>query len=158
MDRALAANDLQTVRVEREFSAGRVAQGALIAAGTAACLNLIVYFVARTAGVTFTGRFNPSSPETVVALTDVLGASIVWVVPAAAGLLVLNYFMERPSKVFVRVATAFGLLSIAGPFTFPEASLGTRLALTAMHLILTAAIVGAIGVRAKSPTCRTSGP
>jgi hypothetical protein len=56
----------------------------------------------------------------------------------------LNRFMERPSKVCVRVAAAFGLLSVAGPFTFPEATLGTKLALTAMHLILTAAIVGAM--------------
>ena len=151
MDRALAANDLRTVGLEREFKVGRVARGALIAAGIAACLNLVVYFIARAAGVAFTGRFNPSAPQTVVALTDVLGASIVWVVPAAAGLLVLNYFMERPSKVFVRVAAAFGLLSIAGPFTFPEASLGTKLALTAMHLILTAAIIGAIGVRGRTP-------
>jgi hypothetical protein len=153
MDRALAANDLRTVRLEREFNVGRVAQGALIAAGTAASLNLVVYFIARAAGVTFTGRFNPSAPETVVALTDVLGASIVWVVPAAAGLLVLNHFMERPSKVFVRFAIGFGLLSIAGPFTFPEATIGTKLALTAMHLILTAAIVGAIGVWAHPVDC-----
>ena len=45
----------------------------------------------------------------------------------------------------------FGLLSVAGPFTFPEATLGTKLALTAMHLILTAAIVGAIVVRGRAP-------
>ena len=111
----------------------------------------MVYFVARAAGVTFTGRFNPAAPETVVALKDVLGASIVWVVPAGAGLLLLNRVMERPSKVFVRVAATFGLLSVAGPFTFPEATLGTKLALTAMHLILTAAIVGAIVVRGRAP-------
>jgi hypothetical protein len=36
-------------------------------------------------------------------------------------------------------------------FTFPEATLGTKLALTAMHLILTAAIVGAIVVRGRTP-------
>jgi hypothetical protein len=111
----------------------------------------LVYVVARAAGVTFTGRFNPAAPETVVALKDVLGASIVWVVPASAGLLLLNRFMERPSKVFVGVAATFGLLSVAGPFTFPEATLGTKLALTAMHLILTAAIVGAIVVRGRTP-------
>ena len=151
MNRALVADDLRTVRVVREFDSRRVARGALIAAGTAACLNLVVYFVARAAGVAFTGRFNPASPETVVALKDVLGASIVWVVPASAGLLLLNRFMERPSKVFVRVAATFGLLSIVGPFTFPEATLGTKLALTAMHLIVTAAIVGAIGVRGRRP-------
>ena len=151
MHRALVADDLRTVRGEREFESGRIARGALIAAGIAACLNLAVYFVARAAGVTFTGRFNPTAPETVVALTDVLGASIVWVVPASAGLLLLNRFMERPSKVFVIVAGTFGLLSVAGPFTFPEATLGTNLALTAMHLILTAAIVGAIVVRGRAP-------
>ena len=151
MNRTLVADDVQTVREEREFEFGRVAQGALIAAGTAACLNLLVYLAARAAGVTFTGRFNPAAPETVVALKDVLGASIVWVVPASAGLLLLNRFMERPSKVFVIVAATFGLLSVAGPLTFPEATLGTKLALTAMHLVLTAAIVGAIGVRGRTP-------
>ena len=151
MNRTLVADDVQTVHVEREFGFGRVAQGALIAAGTAACLNLLVYFAARAAGVTFTGRFNPAAPETVVALQDVLVASIVWVVPASAGLLLLNRFMERPSKVFVMVAATFGLLSVAGPFTFPEATLGTKLALAAMHLILTAAIVGAIVVRGRAP-------
>lgn len=151
MNSALVADDLRTVRVEREFEFGRVAQGAIIAAGIAACLNVAIYFAARAAGVSFTGRFNPAAPETVVALRDVLGASIVWVVPASAGLLALNRFMERPSKAFVRVATAFGLLSIAGPFTFPEATLGTKLALTAMHLVLTAAIIGAIVVRGRTP-------
>ena len=150
MNTTLIADDLRTVPREREFECGRVAQGALIAAGIAACLNLVVYFVARAGGVTFTGRFNPAAPETVVALKDVLGASIVWVVPASAGLLLLNRFMERPSKAFVIVAATFGLLSVAGPFTFPEATLGTKLALTAMHLILTAAIVGAIVVRGRT--------
>jgi hypothetical protein len=87
----------------------------------------------------------------VVALRDVLGASIVWVVPAGAGLLLLNRFMERPSRVFVIVAVSFGILSVAGPLTFPEASLGTKLALTVMHLILTTAIVGAIVVRGRTP-------
>ena len=135
----------------REFESGRVAQGALIAAGTAGCLNLLVYLVARAAGVTFTGRFSAAAPQTVVAVTDVVGASIVWVVPAAGGLLLLNRFMERPSKVFVRVAATFGLLSVAGPFTFPEATLGTKLALTTMHLVLTAAIVGSIVVRGRTP-------
>ena len=151
MNETLVADDLRAVRVEREFEFGRVAQGALIAAATAACLNLVVYFIARAAGVTFTGRFHPAAPETVVALKDVVGASIVWVVPASAGLLVLNRFMERPSKVFAIVATTFGLLSVAGPFTFPEATLGTKLALTAMHLILTAAIVVALLVRGRTP-------
>ena len=151
MNRGLVVDQLRTIRGEREFEFGRVAQGALIAAGTAGCLNLLVYFVARAAGVTFTGRFNPAAPETVVALKDVLGASIVWVVPASAGLLLLNRFMERPSKVFAIVAATFGLLSVAGPFTFPEATLGTKLALTALHLILTAAIVGAIVVRGRTP-------
>jgi hypothetical protein len=151
MNRALVVDDLRAVRGEREFERGRVAQGALIAAGIAASLNLVVYFVARAAGVTFTGRFNPAAPETVVALTDVLGASIVWVVPATAGLLLLNRLMEKPSKVFVIVAATFGLLSVAGPFTFPEATLGTKLALTTMHLILTAAIVVAIVVRGRTP-------
>ena len=119
MNTTLVADNVRTVREAREFEFGRVAQGALIAAGTAACLNLLVYVVARAAGVTFTGRFNPAAPETVVALKDVLGASIVWVVPAAAGLLLLNRFTERPAKVFVVVAATFGLgllgLFVPGP-------------------------------------------
>jgi hypothetical protein len=154
MDKALVADDMRTVGGEREFEFGRVAQGALIAAGIAACLNLVVYLVARGAGVAFTGRFYQGAPETVVALTDVLGASVVWVVPAAAGLLLLNRFMERPSKTFAIVAGTFGLLSVAGPLTFPEASLGTKLALIVMHLVLTAAIVGAIAIRGRTPRPR----
>jgi len=145
---------LQTIcgRYARSVSSNLAASyKGLIAAGTAVCLNLVVYFVTRAAGVTFRGRFNPAAPETVVALKDVLGASIVWVVPASAGVLLLNRFMERPSKVFVIVAATFGLLSVAGPFTFLEATLGTKLALTAMHLIRTAAIVGAIVVRGRTP-------
>ena len=151
MDRTLVADDFRMERGERAFEIGRVARGALIAAGTAASLNLVVYFAARAAGVTFTGRFNPGAPETMVAWTDALGASIVWVVPASIGLLLLNRFTERPSNIFATVATVLGLLSIAGPLTFPEATLGTSLALTAMHIILTAAIVGAFVVRDVSP-------
>jgi hypothetical protein len=58
--------------------------------------------------------------------------------------------MERPAKTFAMAAAAFGLLSVAGPLAFPEASLGTRLALAVMHLVLTAAIVGAIVVRGRT--------
>lgn len=151
MHRALVAGELQAVRVARELGWRRVARGAVVAAGTAAVLNLVVYLVARAAGVTFTGRFSPAGPETVVALRDVLGASIVWVVPASAGLLLLNRFLERPSNAFVIVATTFGLLSIAGPLTFPEATLGTKLALSAMHLILTGAIVRGLGAGGPEP-------
>jgi Family of unknown function (DUF6069) len=146
MTRALVADDLRVVHRNREYEYSRVARGAVVAAATAAGLNLVVYLVARAAGVPFTGRFNPAAPETVVALRDVVGASIVWVIPASAGLLVLNRFMERPFKVLVIGATAFGLLSVLGPLTFPESTPGTRLALALMHLILTAAIVGAIVV------------
>lgn len=152
MQRALVADDPQTVRPGREFEWRGVARGALIAAGTAACLNLVVYLVARAAGVTFMGRFNPAGPETVVALRDVVGASIVWLVPASAGLLLLNRFMERPSKTFAIVAATFGLLSVAGPVTFPEATLGTKLSLSVMHLILTAVIVRRFwGLRSLKP-------
>jgi hypothetical protein len=154
MDRALVADDLRTVSGQREFEFGRVARGALVAAGIAAFLNLVVYFVARAAGVAFTGRFSPAAPETVVALTDVVGASVVWVVPAAAGVLILNRFTERPAKTFTIVAATFGLLSVAGPLTFPEASPGTKLALAVMHLVLTAAIVGAISIRGRTPRPR----
>jgi len=154
MDRVLAANDLPVVHGKREYEYGRVAQGALVAAATAACLNLVVYLVARSAGVPFTGRFNPAAPETVVALTDVLAASIVWVIAASAGLLVLNRFMERPFKTLVIGATAFGLLSVLGPLTFPESTPGTKLALALTHLILTAAIVGAIVVWGSSRRVR----
>jgi uncharacterized protein DUF6069 len=150
MSGAIVAERIGTIPRAREFEYARVWRGALIAAGTAACLNLVVYFIAHAAGVAFTGRFSPGAQETLIAFTDVLGASIIWVVPASAGLLILNHFMDRPSRVFVPLATAFGVLSIAGPFTFPEASLGTRLALTAMHVILTAAIVGAIGLWART--------
>jgi hypothetical protein len=48
MNRTLAADDVQTVGEEREFEFGRVAQGALIAAGTAACLNLLVLAIPLT--------------------------------------------------------------------------------------------------------------
>lgn len=154
MDKTLVADDIRTVSGEREFEFGRVAQGALIAAGIAACLNLVVYFVARAAGVAFTGRSTPAAPQTVVALQDVLGASVVWVVPAAAGLLVLNRFMERPAKAFAIGAATFGLLSVVGPLTFPEATPGTKLTLAVMHLVLTAAIVGAIVIRGRTPRPR----
>jgi uncharacterized protein DUF6069 len=150
MSRAIVADGVDTIPRAREYEYAQVARGALIAAGTAACLNVLVYLAARAAGVAFTGRFNPGATQTVIALTDVLGASIIWVVPASSGLLIFNHFMERPSRAFVRAATAFGLLSIAGPLTFPEASLETKLALAAMHVILTAAIVGAIGLWART--------
>ena len=61
---------------------------------------------------------------------------------------------ERPAKAFVIAAATFGLLSVAGPLTFPEASMGTKLALAVMHLVLTAAIVGAIAIRGRTPRPR----
>ena len=150
MNTSIAADDFRMAGHAREFETRRVVQGALIAAGTAVCLNVIVYLVARALGVTFTGRFNPASAQMVVGLKDVVGASIVWLVPASLGLLAMNRFAERPARMFAISATAFGLLSIAGPLTFPEASAGTKIALSVMHVVLTVAIVWALVLRERS--------
>ena len=70
---------------------------------------------------------------------------------ASIAVLVMRRFMARPSRVFLIVAPILGLLSLGGPLTFPEASLGTKLSLSLMHVVVTIAIVRGIGIGARNP-------
>jgi Family of unknown function (DUF6069) len=141
----------------RELAPSRVLQGALLAAGVGASLNALVYVVARAAGVTYTGEPVFGAPDGVVGLKNVVGASIVWVLPATLVLLLMNRFLKKPTKIFVIVAAGFGTLSLVGPLTFPGAPLGTKAALCVAHVICAIVITASLVVRGRrAPQIRAS--
>jgi Family of unknown function (DUF6069) len=134
----------------RELAPGRVLQGALIAAVVGAVLNAIVYTLASAAGVSYRGDPLPSAPTGAVALKDVVGASVMWVIPATIVLLILNRFVRKPTKVFVIIAVILGVLSLGGPLTFPGATLGTKLALCMAHGICAVVITTSLVKRGRA--------
>lgn len=120
----------------------RVSAG-LIGGLIAAAGNYVVYFVARAAGTDFLGNFDgdTASPLPVVAIGL---SSIMPGLVAGAIVIGLGRVTARPMRVFVPAAALFALASLVPSMSIAGASLATRLALSSMHVVAAAAIVGVL--------------
>ena len=131
-------------RREAAYGTRRVLVAA-VAGGVVAALNLALYATARAQGVAFTARYlGPLSDLTAIAPSMIVVASLV---PALVGGLLfagLAALVVRPARLFVGLAVATALLSLAGPATLADASPATRTALGAMHVVGGLVITGAI--------------
>jgi len=119
----------------RQFPFKRVATAALLAGVAAAVLNLVVYALANAAGVAFVVQMDPSAPAGPMPAPSFAVGSFVPALIAGGVLFALDAFTEHPARIFVGVAGAVALLSIGGPATVAGASMGTRAALMAMHMV-----------------------
>ncbi len=122
------------------WAAGPVFKGAFAGAAAGAVANVLLYFVAGAAGVAMTGRFDPSQPATALPIGPVAISSIVSAIPAALVALAAGRFAKAPAKVFTVIAAAFALLSMGGPASLAEASVGLKIVLGLMHVFSGVAI------------------
>lgn len=123
-------------------SAGRLFSAAFIGGGIAAAANLVLYFATHAAGVEFTGRFDPNQPATGLMVPMVAVASILPALFAGLLALGLSKWTRSPALIFGVIAAVFALLSIGGPMGVAEASMGTKVVLSIMHLVAAAGIGG----------------
>lgn len=150
MSTAISAEPATSPTPRREYAPGRVFVAALAGGAAAAVANVVVYFVALAAGVTMTAQFEPGAAATVLPAFMPAVSSIVPAIGAAALMSALNVALARPTHAFVGIAVVFGVLSMGGPATLAEASLGTQLALAVMHVVAGVAITAAIVVRGRA--------
>jgi len=135
----------------RELDGARLPLAGLAGAGLAAAGNLAVFGVARAAGVSLMGQFDPKAPPAALPIAMVVIASVVPALVATAALAVMNRLMRKPARVFAAIAAVFGLLSMGGPATLQGADGATKATLALMHVVAAAAIATALlrGARPK---------
>lgn len=140
----LAANRTSTSPLGRTLGVGLVAG---LVAGVA---NAIFFFISRAL---FSLPYlvpmgGPTSPATDLPVFAVIAASTVPALGAALLYWALGRFTSRATTIFTVVAVVFGLLSLGGPVSLPI-DLGTRIALSVMHLI--AGVIITLGLTRFAP-------
>ena len=99
-----------------------------------------LYAGARLAGVDFVGRFDASAPPQPLFALQPAIASLVPSLIGALLLLGMSKFLKRPATPFAILATVLTELSLGGAFNIPDAFLGTKVVLAAMHVVAAVAI------------------
>lgn len=120
--------------VAQRWSAGSIFKGAFTGAAAGLVGNLALFFGAGAAGVSLTGRFDPSGPPVSLAVAAVVISSLVSAIPASLVALAIARFAKDPAKVFGIVAAVFALLSMGGPANLADAGGGLKLVLAVMHV------------------------
>lgn len=117
----------------------------LIAGLAAGVANLIVFFVTQALGAPFLVPMGgPGAPALPLPFAAVVAAGAIPGLGAAALYWALRRFTGvRATAIFVGIAAAFGLLSLAGPLTLPI-DLFTRLSLALMHIVAGVIITGGL--------------
>ncbi len=129
-------------------SFGRVLQTGLVVAIAAALVNVMVFVLAGDLlGIPFVfpypGQGGPAAP---LPITLVIMASVLPAIGAALLLAVLARMTRRSLRSFLIVGLVFLIVSLGAPLSLPVA-LATKLALSTMHLVAAAIIIGGLTVR-----------
>jgi Family of unknown function (DUF6069) len=80
---------------------------------------------------------------------SVIMASVFPAFVGAGFLWVLGRFTPRPFTIFIAISVVFTFLSLGGPFSLPIET-GGKIALSLMHIIEAAAVVGVLSSRARA--------
>jgi hypothetical protein len=124
----------QTTRVSSS-SAVTVVLGATAAA-------VAIWIVATLAGADLTVSFGAGQPIQKITVINVVVAALVGSLAGWGLLALLRRFTTNARAIWTVVAILFALLSLGGPLT-TISSVGTKVALVAMHLaVATVTIVG----------------
>ena len=101
-----------------------------------------IWIVATLAGAELTVSFGPSQPTQKITVINVVVAALVGSLAGWGLLALLRRFMANARAVWTVIAIVFLLFSMGGPVS-ATASVGTKVALVAMHLaVATVVIVG----------------
>ncbi len=121
-------------------SSTKIGLGALLRAAItggviAAVANMAVYGIGRAVGVDFIGRFDPAQAPT--PLMPFLPAVASLIPAVLAGFVALGFarMLKRPAMPFAVLAVVFGVVSMAGPMGLADASTGTKVVLSLMHVV-----------------------
>lgn len=132
----------------------KVVTGTILAAVLAVVLNLIIYVVGNSQGVSYLTQQPGTAVWQPVGMGMVIVASLVTAVAAGIGLWLLARFMNNPLNLFMWLAGILALLSLIMPFTMARDT-GTFTALGLMHVGSALAIVYAlVNYFQRCPTCR----
>jgi hypothetical protein len=131
-----------------QFRPKRVALAALTAGALAAAANTALFLLLNAVGIDFTIQPAPTAPAAPIALPNFVAASFLPALLAGGLLMLLGRLTTKARGASVVIASAFAVLSLAGPATVGGASAGTRVALMVMHLLSAAIISGALLGRA----------
>lgn len=109
----------------------RIVQGTILALVLALVLNFLIYFLSRNLGVTHLAKMGDS--VTTVGAGNIIFATLVAIIGAAAVLWLLGRFSGNPLYTFLWVAAIVALLSLLLPYT-QAIGLGSFASLGLMHV------------------------
>lgn len=140
-------NSETTSHAVERVAIGRLWWVGLFAATDAAIGNVIVFALGKSLlGISFLMPPKPGVTELVpLSMTNVVIASVVPAVAATVFLAILGKFAPRPIRVFRIISVVFLLVSFGGPLSLPV-DLSTKVALSVMHVVAGAVIVGMLTV------------
>ena len=126
-----------TLQTTRGSAGTRVA---VVLGATAAAVA--IWVVATIAGAELTVSFGSGQPIQKVTVVNVVVAALVGSLAGWGLLALLRRFTNNARAIWTVIAIVFALFSLGGPLT-ATASVGTKVALVAMHLaVATVTIVG----------------
>jgi Family of unknown function (DUF6069) len=139
-----ATSDSQSGVVLRKIPGAALVGGLVGAIG-----NVILFFITQAAGVVYDIPMGgPGSPLTPLPFPAVAVATLIPAIGAGALLAIMGRFLKQPLRIFQIVALVFLVVSMIPSMTLPV-PLGTRLALSAMHIVAGAAIVWGLTTRTR---------
>ena len=122
----------------------KLGMAALVGAGTAAVLNVLLLILARGAGYEpMVKSGGMMIPEPIKELQVVISC-IIPAIGASALLWALRRWSRKASYMFYKIAMIFLVLSMVGPAMVPVNRFATRIILGAMHLVAAGAIIGSL--------------
>ena len=129
---------------------GKLLWVALLAAITAAVVNVLIYFAASGLGTIPRSILIPTpTGEHPLTVAPVAVSSVVGAIGAAIVLAIIGLFAPRPIRLFRVVAIIVLVLSFAMPLTIPGAPVAMILSLEVMHVVGWALIVGILTTMAR---------
>ena len=120
---------------------GRGWRAALTAAAVATGANVVVYGLARLAGVSFLMTMMPGADPMVLPVGMVVTMSVLGATLGAIAFALLSRFGARGVTAFRALGIAFLLLSFGGPLSLEATDAATKAALMLMHVVAGGSII-----------------
>lgn len=130
----------------------RFLRAGAIGAAIASIANILVFALARLAGVDFMARFDPVGVPESLRVGNIVIVCIFAAIGATIFFAVIQRFMKRwVIETFLIVSALFLLLSLGSPLSLPEATVATRAVLLSMHFLAALAIVTPLVLMHRQP-------
>ncbi len=116
-----------------------------LAGAIAAAINSVLFLIGSAIGLMDASVLVPGM-DTPITIVPVIMSSIIPSLIAGLVLGVMNYFLNKPFKVFRIVALVLLILTFANPFMgIPGIPLGMGIWLNVMHVVVAGAVVYCFG-------------